>query len=50
MALPPHQIHKTELLNDLVSSVFLKRIPEYPNTHIHGIPEDQTCIDELQSI
>ena len=30
--------------------MFLKRIPEYPKTHIHGIPEDQTCIDELQSI
>ena len=30
--------------------LFLKRIPEYPKTHIHGIPEDQTCIDELQSI
>ena len=30
--------------------LFLNRIPEYPKTHIHGIPEDQTCIDELQSI
>ena len=30
--------------------LFLKRIPEYPKTHIHGIPENQTCIDELQSI
>ena len=30
--------------------LFLKRIPEYPKTHIHDIPEDQTCIDELQSI
>ena len=30
--------------------LFLKRIPEYPKTHIHGIPEDQTCVDELQSI
>ena len=30
--------------------LFLKRITEYPKTHIHGIPEDQTCIDELQSI
>ena len=30
--------------------LFSKRIPEYPKTHIHGIPEDQTCIDELQSI
>ena len=30
--------------------LFLKRIPEYPKTHIHGIPEDQTCIDELNSV
>ena len=30
--------------------MFLRRIPEYPKSHIHGIPEDQTCIDELQSI
>ena len=30
--------------------LFLKRIPEYPKSHIHGIPEDKTCIDELQSI
>ena len=30
--------------------MFLNRIPEYPKSHIHGIPEDQTCIDELQSI
>ena len=27
-----------------------KRIPEYPKSHIHGIPEDQTCIDELNSV
>ena len=30
--------------------MFLQRIPDYPKSHIHGIPEDQTCIDELQSI
>ena len=30
--------------------IFLNRIPEYPKSHIHGIPEYQTCIDELQSI
>ena len=30
--------------------MFLNRIPEYPKIHIHGIPEDQTCIDELHSI
>ena len=29
---------------------FLNRIPEYPKSHIHGIPEDQTCIDELNSV
>ena len=29
---------------------FLDRIPEYPKSHIHGIPTDQYCIDELQSI
>ena len=30
--------------------IFLNRIPEYPKSHIHGIPEDQTCIDELNSV
>ena len=30
--------------------MFLQRIPDYPKSHIHGIPEDPTCIDELQSI
>ena len=30
--------------------VFLKRIPDFPKSHIHGIPEDQTCIDELNSV
>ena len=30
--------------------MFLNRIPEYPKSHIHGIHEDQTCIDELQSL
>ena len=30
--------------------MFLNRIPEYPKSHIHGIPEDQTCIDELNSV
>ena len=30
--------------------VFLNRIPEYPKSHMHGIPEDQTCIEELKSI
>ena len=30
--------------------VFLKRIPPFPKSHIHGIPEDETCIKELNSI
>jgi hypothetical protein len=30
--------------------VYLKRIPEYPKSHIHGIPEDMYCIQELNSI
>ena len=30
--------------------MFLRRIPEYPKSHIHGIPEDQTCTDELNSV
>ena len=30
--------------------MFLRLIPEYPKSHIHGIPEDQTCIDELNSV
>ena len=30
--------------------MYLKRVPEYPKSHIHGIPEDQNCIDELNSI
>ena len=30
--------------------MFLRHIPEYPKSHIHGIPEDQTCIDELNSV
>ena len=30
--------------------MFLKRIPDYPKSHIHGIPEDQTCTDELNSV
>jgi hypothetical protein len=30
--------------------VYLKRIPEYPKTHVHGIPEDDYCIKELNSI
>ena len=30
--------------------MFLKRIPEYPKSHIHGIPEDETCIKELNSV
>ena len=30
--------------------MFLRRIPESPKSHIHGIPEDQTCTDELNSV
>ena len=30
--------------------VFLHRIHEFPKSHIHGIPEDETCIKELNSI
>ena len=30
--------------------LFLDRIPEYPKSHIHGIPEDPVCIEELNSI
>ena len=30
--------------------LFLDRIPEYPKSHIHGIPEDPGCIEELNSI
>ena len=30
--------------------MFLRRVPEYPKSHIHGIPEDQTCTDELNSV
>jgi hypothetical protein len=30
--------------------LFLNRIPEYPKTEIHGIPEDQYCLKELNSI
>ena len=29
---------------------FMKRIPEYPKSHIHGIPQDEHCIEELNSI
>ena len=30
--------------------VFLKRVPEYPKSHMHGIPEDENCLTELKSI
>ena len=30
--------------------LFLDRIPEYPKSHIHGIPEDPICIEELNSV
>ena len=30
--------------------IYLNRIPEYPKSHIHGIPEDQHCLEELNLI
>ena len=30
--------------------VYLRRIPEYPISHIHGISEDSYCTQELNSI
>tara|TARA_B100002019_G_scaffold36259_1_gene30397 strand:+ start:461 stop:832 length:372 start_codon:yes stop_codon:yes gene_type:complete len=30
--------------------LYLNRIPEYPKSHITGIPEDQYCVEELKSI
>ena len=30
--------------------LFLDRIPEYPKSLIHGIPEDPICIEELNSV
>lgn len=30
--------------------VFLNRLPEYPKTHIHDIPVDLNCLQQLQSI
>ena len=30
--------------------MFLQRIPDYPKSHFLGIPEVQTCIDELNSV
>ena len=30
--------------------MYLNRIPEYPKSHIHGIPEDQHCLEELNII
>lgn len=30
--------------------VFLNRIPEYPKTHVHDIPEDMECLTQLQTI
>ncbi len=29
---------------------FLKRVPEYPKSHVHGIPVDPVCIEELNSV
>jgi len=30
--------------------IFLNRVPEYPKSHIHGIPEDEYCIKELNLV
>ena len=30
--------------------IFLNRVPEYPKSHIHGIPDDPICIEELNSV
>ncbi len=30
--------------------VFLNRVPEYPKSHMHGIPEDENCLHELNTI
>ena len=30
--------------------IFLTRVPEYPKSHIHGIPEDMVCIKELNLV
>ena len=30
--------------------IFLNRIPEYPKSHIHDIPEDMVCIKELNLV
>tara|TARA_B100000579_G_C22588586_1_gene736928 strand:+ start:147 stop:518 length:372 start_codon:yes stop_codon:yes gene_type:complete len=30
--------------------IFLKRVPEFPKSHIHGIPQDEYCLKELKSI
>ena len=30
--------------------LFLERVPENPKSHIHGIHQDDYCIDELKSI
>ena len=29
---------------------FLNRVPEYPKSHVHGIPEDPVCVEELNSV
>ena len=30
--------------------IFLNRVPEYPKSHIHDIPEDMVCIKELNLV
>ena len=30
--------------------IYLKRVPDYPKSNVDGIPPDQNCLDELNSI
>ena len=30
--------------------IYLKRVPEYPKSNIDGIPQDDYCLEELNSI
>ena len=30
--------------------IFLRRVPEYPKSHVHGILEDEYCIKELNLV
>ena len=30
--------------------IYLKRVPDYPKSNVDGIPPDQNCLEELNSI